>query len=404
MIEFIGLGLVIISIYLFYKFLSKNDFNLNGLELILYEVSFILIFQIGSYYVEFYIRQVELGFILLMFLGIYYLLKTIKTHQYTKIWIILIYIILFFINGYTIGKIPTEGWEGLGLAILYIIFTIGVGIYILLMNFISYIIKVVKKKKGNIVENIKPKIKPLYKSIYKVLILIVIIFISISYIEFDKYLYNRIEEPYKERVSHYLKNKYTNLDFKIHTNSYENNAKCRYGKCYIPYMGFYVSTTLLEDDFYVYIDENDDIKDNFIEDYYYEITNHNPNKYFSNLLTNNFKNNNFNVNVKINVKLLDENTSNINTILKEEELLQLVQITDLKVIINDNFKDSESFEKYVKDLYKYYESYIGQYNQYKSLEYIFSNSNSNNNLIFKNGGSINKLGDEITVYYTDINR
>ena len=54
-------------------------------------------------------------------------------------------------------------------------------------------------------------------------------------------------------------------------------------------------------------------------------------------------------------------------------LLQLVQITDLKVIINDNFKDSESFEKYVKDLYKYYESYIGQYNQYKSLEYIFSN-------------------------------
>lgn len=44
MIEFIGLGLVIISIYLFYKFLSKNDFNLNGWELILYEVSFILIF------------------------------------------------------------------------------------------------------------------------------------------------------------------------------------------------------------------------------------------------------------------------------------------------------------------------------------------------------------------------
>lgn len=345
----------------------------------------------------------EIGSILLMLLGLYYLLKTFKTQQYTKIWTILIYILLFFINGYTIGKIPTDGWEGLGLALLYILFTFGVGIYILLMNLISFIIKSIKKKKGNLLEEIIPTIKPLYKSLYKILMLVVVILVSNFYIKFDEYLYNKIETPYKTEVLQHLKNKYNNLEFEIYKNVDENEVECRNNKCYIPYLSYDVSSNLLKDKFYVYIDEQDIIVDNFIERYYNEITGDNPNKYFSNLLSNHFKNNNFNVSVKIDVSFKEEKATEINTLLKEEELLQLVQINDFRVIIKDSFNTNENFENYATELYKYYASYIGKYNQYKSLEYEFANPEQNNNIIFKNGGSIDKFRNEITVYYTDIN-
>ena len=400
MSDFLIFCLIIIFIYLFYKYLSKNNFNLNGLELILYELSFIFLFQIGNYYVEFYILQIELGYILLIFLCIYYLLKTIKTQQYTEIWNILIYILLFFINGYSIKKIPTEGLEDLGLAVLYLIFTIGIVTYILLMNFISYIIK---EKKGYITEKTNTKIKPLYKSLSKVLILIIIILISISYISFDKYIYSRIEEPYKERIFSYLSKKYIDLDFEIHSNKYLTKAKCKNARCNISDVGYYVKSNLLKDDFYVYIDEQNNIDDNFIEKYYYEITNGDANKYFSDLLSNNFKNDSFNINIIIDVNYEEEKVKSVNKMLKDEELLQLVQINDLKIIINDSFNTIESFEKYATELYSYYESYIGKYNQFKSLDYSFANPELNNSL-FKDGGSIVKIKDEITVYYGDYNR
>ena len=397
-------SLTIIGLYFLYRYISKNNYNINGLELTVYELSFVLLFIIGNYYVKFNGIQKELGYILLMFLDLYYLLKTLKTQKYTSVWIILIYILLFFVNAIAVNRIPTVGMGELGLAVFYIVFTFGTIAYILLMNFISFIIRHVRKKKIYIVEDVNSK--PLYKSIFNILILIITISVSFLYIPLDKYIYNKINVSYKDEVSKYLKNKYTNLDFEIYDKNVET-AMCINRKCHISNPTYYIETDLLNEGFYVDIYLNVDeqkITDNFIESYYYEITNGDSNKYFSDLLGKKFKDNGFNVDVNISVDFDSDKTSDVNTILKEEELLQLVEIDDLKIIINDNFNTNKDFENYATELYKFYESYIGKYNQRNTLEYEFAYPDLNSNIIFKNGGSVDKLYNKITVYYNSLKR
>jgi len=404
--DIITLGVAIITICLFYQFLSNNGFNLNGLELIIYELAYICIFQLGKYYIEFDINQFHLGLILLILLAIYYFLKIRKTKQPTKLWILLIYTVLFFVNMFPLDSIPTSsGLEGLGIVFIYFVFEIGIIFFII---FTDVIFKPLKKDEKNIVTNFSSEMKPLYKSPIKILILIIIIFFTFSYAKIDKYLYNRIEESYKEKILNHLKDKYTDLEFKLY--KYDNPyaypykvdvAKCSKGKCYISNLKYLVNCNSFNNKFNVSINDNIEnyfIKDDFIEIYYEEITNDNPDQYFSDLLSNNFQNNNFNVTIEIDVEFNDEKAKEINTLLKDEKLLQVVKIKDLKVIINEKFDTDESFINYATELYKYYSSYIKSYYPYKSLKYKFSNSDLNKNISFKNDGSIDdNYGKEIIV-------
>lgn len=151
MMHLIYLSIIIVGLCLFYKYLSKFNFNLKGIEIIIYEGAFICLYSDIFKDIIFF-RFISV--ILFAFWFFYYLLKAIKTQIYTKIGIILTYILLYFINALILSCItPAEASFGIGLSLHLLIFiTIN---YILLMNLILFTIKQEKKRKSELIKQNK---------------------------------------------------------------------------------------------------------------------------------------------------------------------------------------------------------------------------------------------------------
>lgn len=264
MIVLLPLIVIVVSLvfYLGYKLLFKIQFQLNGTETLLFQFAYICIF-FGFYYeniVNFGNLLIPIGIIFLIILGYYYLLRMIKTKLYIKWQLFIIYILMFFVQGYALSFIPMDGWDSLGYAIIFILFVGSTLIYLLIINFITFIIRKVKKinYKNNTL---------MFKKELIVSLIAIALFLPIIYgLSFEKkIIYEDIkrEEIAKEKALDYLNKKYGNGEFKIIE---------RIDDEYNEYFLFTVSTKYLDTEFNIDLNYDDltIFDEDFIFKYYSE--------------------------------------------------------------------------------------------------------------------------------------
>jgi len=165
----LGMVTVILSIVIIgcYLLLKKNDFDLKGFELILYEIAIIfsVIYMPSIDEIVFFIL-----FTVLIAIAIYYFIRMLKKNEYISIWILISYIILSIINTIVAVNVCDKmhtGWCMCGL--LYLLIAFVVPIYILILNGITLIIRKIKR-----IEN--KETKRINKILIVLLFIIVILF------------------------------------------------------------------------------------------------------------------------------------------------------------------------------------------------------------------------------------
>ena len=130
---------VLLGIILLIIFMKKFNCDFKGIELIIFWTIFTIVT-----YVDF--GYDGLLFIPLIFFGLYYLIRLIKTQKYIKWYLFIIQIILSIISLLCFIKYENSVCEGwcTGSLLLYIIYII-VFIYMLTINLVVLIINKLKK-------------------------------------------------------------------------------------------------------------------------------------------------------------------------------------------------------------------------------------------------------------------
>lgn len=398
----VPLSLIVLGIgfYFGYKYLSKINFNLNGIESILFQLSFIGIF-FGMYnenYNIFFSNDILIimGVISIILLVYYYILRMIKLKLYIKWQMYIVYILLLIIDAYSLSYIPMYGWDALGYGILFLLFAGLFLIFLLLINFITFLIR--KKK------NIKLKNTNEF-NIKKDLVISVIIlslFLPLLYgMNFStkiKYEMSKIEEQAKEKSLEYLNKKYGDGDFKIIEsvlNDYDEDYTFKVSSKYITKeFNLYVENLeydRFDDDFlFIYYSEkyNDDIYNyydikEYVEEYIYESI---KEKY----------------EIEIDSYLyFDEerlNSTYFGKIPSIEDLINYVELDIEEITINKVFtqEEIEDFCKYIINIYETL--------NYKEdiLWFKFNYDNPYSNSIhYKNSGYLRNAGDYWYYVYVD---
>lgn len=263
-------SILILSLVFSYKGLSKINYQLNGLEILFLQLSFILIFFGSKYDSESYYEfLMVLGIFFIIFLAYYYLIRMIKTKCYIKWPMFIIYIILFVVNGYSLAYIPMSGWDGLGYALMFILFCGSTYIYLLLINFITFIIRKIKKI-TNTVYNL------ILKKEILISLILVFMFLPVFYgISYEKQIEYQLDEKKKyvsNEVLDYLNKKYGKGNFKVKT------SECfLYDECELS-----IETSYFNDIFQIDInsDNYNIIYDEFIFKYYSNLYNKEINGYY----------------------------------------------------------------------------------------------------------------------------
>lgn len=140
MIDFIKIIILLSSVYLLIALMKKAKYNFKGFELFPFWIFFTFYVYVNTGYDGMYYFPIG-------YLALYYLIRLIKTNEYIHWYILLIQVV------FSIGFIITfsmyedrvcEGWS-FGSLIMFLILFITF-IYMLLINFINFIVKKVKLK------------------------------------------------------------------------------------------------------------------------------------------------------------------------------------------------------------------------------------------------------------------
>jgi len=392
-------GAFIVSLVAGYKFLSKMNFQLNGLEVYFLQISFILIFFGIQYDGESYYEiLILLGFFSLIYLAYYYLLRMIKSKFYIKWPMFIIYIIMFIANAYSLKFIPMSGWEDLGYAIIFILFSGSVLLYLLLINLITFIIRKVKKITSN---NYNFFLK---KEVLISLILLAVflpIFYGLNYENRINYELDKKEESISKKGLDYLNKKYGNGNFQIiqsecSSSRYENDCELEISTNYFD--GTF-EIDINTDDYKVYYDEfifkyYSSIYHQNIEDYY-ELETYLEQEYLKEYLTND----DYAIEIKgfyFDSTLYEE--AYLGDVPTLENLKKFIEVKSEEVLIYKVFTESESKEfcEFIINLYEElnYEEDI--------LWFRFNYDNPfSSSLYYKDDGYLRNAGEYWYYVYVD---
>lgn len=238
--------------YFGYKLIKKVDYDLDGYEVVLHQLSFILLAHMGSYYVKceelsYYSTIIALfGFLAL---ALYYIIRMIVRRKYISLKTILFYVGGSVLNIISVAFFVRGGWDGL-YYILVLFGEILVLGYLLLVNLITLIIKCFKK------DNSEKEIFAFNKKL-KLLFMFISLIYPLIYGFMGYSLYNYIENSYrdasKEYVLDYLNKKYGEHEFRVV--SVEETESCSGFSCEkIPYVYDVVVISEITDAFIITAD------------------------------------------------------------------------------------------------------------------------------------------------------
>lgn len=417
--------LLIILLFFMYKLLSKINFNLNGLEIIIFQLSFLFMFHIGRYYnyymFDFISKEGVIIFIILLY---YYLLKTIKAQIYTKLRIFALYIAVIIIDFFSIEFIHFEDWDGLGYYAIYIVGCIVILLYILLMNFISFIIKKHKKEKLSSLESIEL----IQNKNLKVGIIISIIFFPLIYAYIGDKLYDYFE---KQRITkahevaiNYLDDKYKFNNINIIET--EEDGGCVFlGGCHPYTYNIIFDLNYIDNNFIVKVNkgtyeiENEEEIDYEFKFFYLskligkDIEEYDElEPYFVNELENNInekiKDYNAKVQLEINFDnnvLYDMSYREVSTLKSIFELENIIKLTGISLVINEDFNSNEleEFTNYIIDLYEKTKKIYFEYNHVGNLSTLHFDFDSGNpfykeSIHYKDSGYIRDASSIYRIY------
>lgn len=412
-IIYIIFGIVtIIGLIIFYKLLSKNKFDLKGYEIIIFQVAFMFLFHIGSYY-ELRFYQNYISFYFLIMLSFYYLIKTIKTHTYSQLKILILYFMLAISDYISITFLyDVNSWYKLVAFFVYPLYVGCTIVYILLMNLLCLIINKIKKF------NIEKDENEFLNNKLKLMVIVVCLFIPIIYGVVGNKLYNlsenRKEVTAQKNVINYLNQKYGDGNYKIKKIDKGNICKNCFAFTYIKGYTLFVTTDYFANDFEVTITK-DNFKireDGFIFEYLKSLTGENIydyydiEEYFNKKISNEI-NNKFleQYNAKINLEInLDEEK------LKEYNFNSLPSIKNIEDLLNKNIKSitiSKSFaeneiEKFIPYIVEIYETIYNEFEKQEkdnTMKFIFENGNPfSNSINYQQGGYIKEYDNMYFIY------
>lgn len=385
----------------------KKDFDLKGYELILFQVIFIFVFQIGSYsipfikykYTLFFNALLIIGLIMFLLLLIYYLSKMIKTKRYINLWILISYIIIFIID---IGILCNTFNEFLLFYLLIFIFCFIIFyIFLLLINLITYIIRKCKKISNN------KKIYPNNKIVFILLLLPIIyaIFGNIYY----KYSLKKDKINSSKIGKEYLNKKYNdNFEFKSIRidGGYDIFGNGEVKHYLISYM---IDNQIINVKINIYTREI--ISDNYLEIYLSNLLN--SGKEYNYSLENNLiydyiqiiENDMNNESISLDfdykeIKLDQIDAINIKKIKSVSDLKEYIVLKKPIIYLNNDFSDMsiEKFNDYILNIYKLIDNkYYKEDENIMKFNFKYSNPFAKSSY-YEDGGYIKELKDKYLIY------
>lgn len=386
----------------------KEDFDLKGYELIIFQVIFMLGFQVGSYSIPFIRYKYKnvfnilfiVSIVLILFLIIYYIVRMIKTKRYINLWILISYVILFFVDAYILYNSNYDGFLLLiilGLIGCPIIF----GIFLFAINLITFIIRKCKKISDN------KKIYPNNKIVFILLLLPIIyaIFGNIYYnysLKQDKSISIKLGKEYLEKkysdnfifknieidggyymlgqgdvknylISYMIDNQVINVRINMYTREIINDN----------YLEIYLSNLLNNDEKYSYSLEN-----NLIYNYIHNIENDMNEE---NILLD-FKDKE--------IKLDQIDTINIKKIKSVSDLKEYIVLKKPIIYLNNDFSDMnvEEFNDYILNIYKLIDNkYNKEDENIMKFNFKYNNPFAKSSY-YEDGGYIKELKDKYLIY------
>jgi len=276
--DYVILILVIIGLLgglCFLRTIKNHNYELNFKESLLFPIlllilTFICLFDFKLLNINFDFRVcfvIVIYFLILLL--IYYILRSIKHKKYVPCKVIVGYIvicvinliILFYLLDSSFSNI--NGWDALALYIIFIVISIMYFILLLLVNFIIFVIKSIKKENMSY-SNVNYKISKFsFVSLFITFLIIVGVLIVNYYNELN---YNRLIEKQKEVVLDYLNKEYPNYSFEI-ISTYETRVDCSFicrtpafkNEIRVKELGDYIIVNVKKEDLTIYEDNFEEI-------------------------------------------------------------------------------------------------------------------------------------------------
>ncbi len=243
--DYVILILVIIGLFgglCFLRIIKNHNYELNFKESLLYSILLLILtfiflfdFKLLNINLDFRVCYVIVIYFLILLL-IYYILRSIKHKKYIPYKVLIGYIIISVVNLIILfnllnaGTSKINGWDALGLFIIYIAISITYIALLVLINFIIFIIKSIKKEETSF-NNISYKISKFILVNLFITLLIIIGVLVINY--FNELNYNKLVEKQREIVIDYLSKEYSNYSFEI-IDTYETKVDCDFLVCRTP--------------------------------------------------------------------------------------------------------------------------------------------------------------------------
>lgn len=386
----------------------KNNFDLKGYELILFQIIFIFIFQIGSYSIPFIKYKYTLifktffiiGLIMLLILLVYYIFRMIKTTRYINLWILICYIIIFIIDFNIMCHTFNEHY------LLYL-FVLSFGfiafyIFLMIINLITYIIRNYKKTSDS-----KDKIYPNKR------IAFILLFLPIVYAIFGNIYHNYSLEKdkiYSEKIGkEYLEKKYNDIfkfkDIKI-DGGYDIFGSGEEKHYLISYI---IDNQTISVKTNIYTREI--ISDNYLENYLSSLSNIEEKYDYSiekeliynyiNIIENEINDKNISLDFSdTEIKLDKIDTTHIKKIKSVSDLKEYIVLKKPIIYLNNDFSDMniEEFNNYILSVYKLIDN-----KYYKEEENIMKFKFEYNNpfaktLYYEDSGYIKELNNKYLIY------
>lgn len=393
-----------ISFYPIYLLLRKISFDLKGYEIIIYQISNILIFHIGHYY-QFNYYQSFGGIYLLLLLIFYHIVKMIKINQYTSLSTLALYFVCTIGNGISLYFVPYTSWD----ALIYIIGIIILGIitmlFLLLINLITLIIRNAKQ--------INNKNINIFNNPIKIITLILFVILPFIYGYIGKILEKNIETDKQEEARtiaiDYLNKKYG--DGKYIINSIEKSSGCGLFDCSDEVFGMKVSSSYFDEEFYISLDRDtlNIVEDEFIIHYFREYHDvevydySDVENYLKELKIKNLTNEDYTINIEYSKFDIDAfESKNFGHCPLLEEIMEYMSFSEVTIDIHKKYK-KEDIELFSKDIIKIYEIIKNnniEISESKIIHFDFDYNNPFNesNIHYNDGGYINDVGSMYYIY------
>lgn len=382
--NYIILILVIMGIICAYSFrviIKHVKYELNFKESLLYSFS-ILILTLFCL-IDYRLIRVNIGWEIsicitiyfLVLLLIYYIIRFIKLKKYIPFKTIIGYVLISVINLVILFNLLSKstsninGWDALGLYLIYIVVCV---IYIAILLIFNFGILIFKSIKKNTIEYKNTNYKISKFSIINLFAIILLIELVFVIDDYNEYNHNKLIENQKKIVIEYLDKKYPNYEFVVIDTS-ETEVDCSFLFCKTPVF----KNEILNKDFNKYFAINVKKEDLTVYEDEFRLLLEEEN---NNALENKVKEylmHNYNVSLKYNIvenKLEDVTFVLSKNYLKEEIDFFVEEMKEIFMYIEKNFYDLDYVEL---DFVNGNPFYTGEYEKSKSKGTINENTFTN---------------------------